>query len=115
MRVFVLSEGRLSEKLQAYAKTYKEPPYRREIEGTVELLEEAANNLEKYANFFSKKLKEYEKTPKEERIKQYREECCRACRYNDCECTISGDILKPVPSDVAFIPGRKTCGKFRWR
>lgn len=34
------------EKLKAYAKTYREPPTGREVEGTVELLEEAAEHIE---------------------------------------------------------------------
>ena len=49
---------RLTEKLQLYAKAYKEPPYGREIEGTVELLEEAANKLTIYETFFNEKLKD---------------------------------------------------------
>lgn len=34
------------ERLRIYAKTYREEPYGREVEGTVELLEEAAERIE---------------------------------------------------------------------
>lgn len=34
------------EKLRAYADTYKTPPFGREVEGTVEILEEAAERLD---------------------------------------------------------------------
>lgn len=33
---------KIQERIAAYVKAYKEPPYGREVEGTVELLEEAA-------------------------------------------------------------------------
>ena len=36
----------ISEKLRAYADTYKTPPFGREVEGTVEILEEAAEILD---------------------------------------------------------------------
>lgn len=36
----------ISEKLRAYADTYKTPPFGREVEGTVEILEEAAERLD---------------------------------------------------------------------
>lgn len=46
--VSVLNTISTSEMLKIYAKAYKEPPYGREVEGTVELLEKAAEELEKY-------------------------------------------------------------------
>jgi len=36
----------ISEKLRAYADAYKTPPFGREVEGTVEILEEAAERLD---------------------------------------------------------------------
>lgn len=36
----------ISEKLRAYADVYKTPPFGREVEGTVEILEEAAERLD---------------------------------------------------------------------
>lgn len=37
---------KLIERLREFARAYKEPPYGREVEGTVELLEEAAEFIE---------------------------------------------------------------------
>ena len=39
---------RLSDKLRMYIKAYKQPPFGREVEGTVELLEESADKLAEY-------------------------------------------------------------------
>lgn len=36
---------KITERLRAYAKTYREPPTGREVEGAVELLEEAAEHI----------------------------------------------------------------------
>ena len=36
----------ISEKLRAYADAYKTPPFGKEVEGTVEILEEAAERLD---------------------------------------------------------------------
>lgn len=37
--------AKLEEKIEAYIKTYQKPPYGREVEGTVELLEECKNAI----------------------------------------------------------------------
>lgn len=37
---------KIAERLRVYARTYREPPTGREVEGTVELLEEAAEHIE---------------------------------------------------------------------
>lgn len=47
---------RLSKKLQSYVKSYKEPPYGREVEGTVELLEEVSEKLVCYEDLEKKGL-----------------------------------------------------------
>lgn len=41
---------RLSDKARLYARSYGQPPYGREIEGTAELLLQMAAELEKYEN-----------------------------------------------------------------
>ena len=52
---------------------------------------------------------------KQERISKYEEECCRHCRYRGyCEFDFPENIYEPVRSDKAWIPGRKTCGRFEW-
>lgn len=63
------------------------------------------------------KLKEYENTSYEKRCEYHIEHTCSACRYRDgCELKIDfpEDILKPVPSDKAWVPGCKNCKKFKW-
>ncbi len=40
--------SRLTDKLEIYAKSYEESPFHREIEGTIELLQEAAKKLKEY-------------------------------------------------------------------
>lgn len=40
----------IQERIAAYIKAYKEPPYGREVEGTVELLEEAAEHIDRLSN-----------------------------------------------------------------
>lgn len=51
------------------------------------------------------------------RCKIHSENVCKYCRYrHDCELIkdFPQDIWKPVPSDKAYIPGRKMCGDFLW-
>ncbi len=58
-------------------------------------------------------IKEYDNMSKQERISKYEEECCRHCRYRGyCEFDFPENIYEPVRSDKAWIPGRKTCGRF---
>lgn len=40
----------ISERLREYAKAYREPPYGREVDGTVELLEEAAEVINRLSD-----------------------------------------------------------------
>lgn len=40
----------ISERLREYAKVYREPPYGREVDGTVELLEEAAEVINRLSD-----------------------------------------------------------------
>lgn len=59
-------------------------------------------------------MKDYKNTTKEERVAQYKKECCSCCRYDCYDCDFPDDIMKPVPSEDAWIPSRVSCGKFRW-
>lgn len=60
-------------------------------------------------------IKEYESTTKEERICKYKKEYCKSCRYNyDCNVELPEEILKPIPSEIAWIPGKIQCKNFRW-
>lgn len=60
-------------------------------------------------------LKEYENTTKEKRVSVFKEKTCKSCRYRDCcNLELPDDIMKPIPSDKAWIPAIKTCGEFEW-
>lgn len=62
-------------------------------------------------------MKEYERTPYEERCKTYIEKHCSMCRlrgYCDRKHNLSKDIMMPVPSDKAWIPAQKGCSMFEW-
>lgn len=62
-------------------------------------------------------MKEYENTSYDERCKMHIETTCSCCRYRDgCELQkcFPLDIWKPIPSDKAWIPGRKSCKEFQW-
>lgn len=41
---------KISDRLREYAKSYREPPTGREVEGTVELLEEAAEHIDRLSD-----------------------------------------------------------------
>lgn len=62
--------------------------------------------------------KEYENTSYEDKCKSYIKDTCSCCRYRlygcDHQNNLPEDILKPIPSDKAWIPSRKTCGYFKW-
>jgi hypothetical protein len=58
---------------------------------------------------------EYESMTREEKVNVYRENSCSCCRYrHDCTIGLPEDIWKPIPSDIAWIPSRVSCGKFKW-
>lgn len=63
-------------------------------------------------------MKEYENTSYEDRCKEHIEKTCSACRYRFYDCNLQNkfpvDIWKPVESDKAWIPDRKSCEKFEW-
>lgn len=62
-------------------------------------------------------MKEYENMSYEDRCRTHIETTCMCCRYrDDCELKkcFPQEIWQPIPSDKAWIPGRKSCGEFRW-
>lgn len=63
--------------------------------------------------------KEYESMTKEERVKIFEKEFCECCRFahycrDHFEEAYPEDILKPFPSERAWIPPRKGCAEFEW-
>ena len=82
--------------------------YKKRYENAVKDKERMSKLLYEY------KMREYNNTTKEERIALYKKEFCSRCRYNGCNCDIPDDIMKPVPSEEAWIPGGIACKNFKW-
>lgn len=60
-------------------------------------------------------MREYESMTREEKVLVHQTNSCSACRHRDyCSIELPEDIWKPIPSDKAWIPARKSCGRFEW-
>lgn len=60
-------------------------------------------------------IKEYESMSRQDILNEYKKEYCDYCRRKGwCRVGFPDDIYKPVPSDIAWVPGRITCGNFEW-
>lgn len=71
-------------------------------------------------------VKEFKKKDYETRVKEHIQEQCKDCMWfygENRECKwlkgtpnerLPENILEPVKSDKAYIPGRKICEDFRW-
>lgn len=58
---------------------------------------------------------EYERTPYEQRVAEYKKNTCCDCRFEDnCKIVLPQDIGMPIESDKAWIPVTKSCGSFEW-
>ena len=87
--------------------------YKRKYENAIKDKEAMSKLLYEYM------IKEYEDMTKEERIKIFEKEFCGHCRFidycrNHFEKEYPEDILKPFPSDRAWIPPKKSCDMFEW-
>lgn len=52
----------------------------------------------------------------EQRVEDFKRDTCRCCSYEDyCELVIPEDILKPIESEIGWIPPVKGCKEFEWR
>lgn len=58
--------------------------------------------------------KEYNSMTKEERMAKFKEENCAHCRYRGWDCKIPDNVMQPVRSKDAWIPGKVGCSKFKW-
>ncbi len=58
-------------------------------------------------------VKEYESMTKEERIEKYKKEYCANCIYRGYGCTLPDNIMQPIRSKDAYIPGVVYCKKFK--
>jgi hypothetical protein len=78
----------------------------------------AEKDKEKMSNLLYKYMvEEYVKQPYKERCEAYRKEVCCNCRHrNGCVYMshLPEDILKPIKSNTAWIPGKKCCEHFSY-
>ena len=65
---------------------------------------------------FEYMTKEYENTSYEKRCADFKADVCKMCRYKfNCDKDdLPIDILKPIPSENAWIPGKVSCKNFEW-
>jgi len=61
-------------------------------------------------------IKEFNSKSYEDRVEEYKKTVCINCRYRGCSYAkeLPIDILKPIESDINFIPSTTTCGKYEW-
>lgn len=60
-------------------------------------------------------MKEWKNMSREDRVDMHIDDICSCCRYRMyCTIELPEDILKPIPSDKAWIPARTCCKKFEW-
>ena len=66
---------------------------------------------------FEYMMREYENTSYEDRCQEQRTNQCSACMFRHYDCpqdNFPDDIRLPIRSDRAWIPGIKSCEKFKW-
>lgn len=82
--------------------------YKKKYESAIADKKVLSDKLYKYM------MREYENKSLEERIADYKNNCC-GCRHQDyCNIELPKDIGKPIPSEKAWIPASVSCGKFEW-
>lgn len=64
-------------------------------------------------------MEKYNNMSFEERVKDYKKRWCSCCKHgtippSQCFVDLPEDIDKPIPSDKAWIPTKKSCGNFEW-
>ena len=61
-------------------------------------------------------IKEFNNKSYEDRVEEYKNTICVNCRYRGCSYAkeLPVDILKPIESDIDFIPSTTTCRKCEW-
>lgn len=113
-----MAEKPLAEKARIYAKTYEEPPYGREVEGTKELLLEMAGYIERLekdtGNIIEMELFEGDYIPKEccsftnprtsggkSVVDDVNMPCSQGCEDNCKEC-----IIQRILNDYAKLTGQ---------
>jgi hypothetical protein len=62
-------------------------------------------------------MEKYDNESYESRCRQHKTTMCSCCRYKSY-CTeienLPKDIMKPCPSDKAWMPSKVGCGRFEW-
>jgi len=60
-------------------------------------------------------MAEYERTPYEQRVEEYKKNVCNDCRFQrSCLIVLPQDIGMPIKSNSAWIPATKSCDNFEW-
>lgn len=57
-------------------------------------------------------MKEYEKMSLGQCVDAYENEWCICCKHYKEQCILPEDILRPIRSDKAWIPEKKSCDSF---
>lgn len=84
--------------------------YKNKYESAIKDKQAMSNLLYEYM------MKDYESTPKEERIANFKLKECIGCRFCfSCDYrSIPDDVGKPIPSNDGWIPNKKRCEDFQW-
>ena len=104
---------KVSDRLREYAKSYREPPTGREVEGTVELLEEAAEHIDRLSDangrdsVFKKCICEYGTQPQIDMCIEEMSELTKALlKYRRKFALTRGENVNPTNGDTDLFKAR---------
>lgn len=104
---------KVSDRLREYAKSYREPPTGREVEGTVELLEEAAEHIDRLSDangryiVFKRCICEYGTQPQIDMCIEEMSELTKALlKYRRKFALTRGENVNPTNGDTDLFKAR---------
>lgn len=104
---------KVSDRLREYAKSYREPPTGREVEGTVELLEEAAEHIDRLSDangrdiVFKRCICEYGTQPQIDMCIEEMSELTKALlKYRRKYALTRGENVNPTNGDTDLFKAR---------
>lgn len=104
---------KVSDRLREYAKSYREPPTGREVEGTVELLEEAAEHIDRLSDangrdiVFKRCICEYGNQPQIDMCIEEMSELTKALlKYRRKFALTRGENVNPTNGDTDLFKAR---------
>lgn len=104
---------KVSDRLREYAKSYREPPTGREVEGTVELLEEAAEHIDRLSDangrdiVFKRCICEYDTQPQIDMCIEEMSELTKALlKYRRKFALTRGENVNPTNGDTDLFKAR---------